>query len=394
MTPITMSRLPIVARCPASWALPHAEEAEPSEPSRRGRAIHAFLADVSVHGREAALERVPEEYRAICEAIDTDKLPTHLAHEVAFRLNLRTGAARELGRNIDRNYELDRSDWDEYCIDGTADLVGIDDEDDAVVVYDYKTGWSAQDDAADHWQIKALALAAARAYGKSNARLGIIRVWESGTVSYDVATFDAFDLDRIEVDLCAVLDRRFEAVNEIRAGRVPTVTTGRHCRYCPAFHACPAQVALVRQAAAAPEDLERRFAELITPENAALAYHRIVEVQMVLDRVMKQIKALAEKAPIPLGNNRMLGSVERTRESIVAEKALPILRDHFGDEVARAAAEVSITKTRLRDALREYAQRTGEKLKHVEQQALELLRTSGGIQVSTSHTIAEYEVEG
>ena len=153
-------------------------------------------------------------------------------------------------------------------------------------------------------------------------------------------------------------------------------------------------MALVRQAAAAPEDLERRFAELITPENAALAYHRIVEVQMVLDRVMKQIKALAEKAPIPLGNNRMLGSVERTRESIVAEKALPILRDHFGDEVARAAAEVSITKTRLRDALREYAQRTGEKLKHVEQQALELLRTSGGIQVSTSHTIAEYEVEG
>lgn len=393
MTPITMSRLPIVARCPASWALPHAEEAEPSEPSKRGRAIHAFLADVSEHGREAALERVPEEYRAICEAIDTDTLPTHLAHEVAFRLNLRTGAARELGRNIDRNYEIDRSDWDEYCIDGTADLVGIDDAADAVVVYDYKTGWSAQDDAADHWQIKALALAAARAYGKSNARLGIIRVWESGAVSYDVATFDAFDLDRIEVDLCAVLDRRFDAVDEIRAGRVPTVTTGRHCRYCPAFHACPAQVALVRQAAAAPEELERKLVELITPENAAKAYHRIAEVQMVLDRVKKQIHALAEKEPILLGNGRMLCPVERSRESIVGEKAMPILREHFGDEVAEAAAEVAVTKTRLRDALRGYAQRTGEKFKHVEQQALELLRKSGGVQVSTSRTIAEYEVK-
>src|SRR5690606_22357045 len=177
----------------------------------------------------------------------------------------------------------------------------------AVVVYDYKTGWSAQDDAADHWQIKALALAAARAYGKSNARLGIIRVWESGAVSYDVATFDAFDLDRIEVDLCAVLDRRFEAIEEIRAGRVPTVTTGRHCRYCPAFHACPAQVALVRQAAAAPEELERHLAELITHENAALAYHRIVEVQMVLEDRKSVVHAIAEKEPILLGNGRMLG---------------------------------------------------------------------------------------
>lgn len=391
MKPITMSRLPIVARCPASWALPHAEEAEPSEPSKRGRAIHAFLADVATHGRNAALERVPEEYRPACELIDTDRLPTHLAAEVTFRLDVLRREAVEVGRDLNRSTYAERTgeDWVVY---GTADLVGIDDDADAVVVYDYKTGWSAQDDAADHWQVKALALAAACAYGKSNARIGIIRVWETGHVSYRVAELDAFDLDVVAEDLHRILDARARAWEELRAGRAPSVATGRHCRYCPAFHACPAQVALVRQAAAAPEDLERKLAELITPENAAKAYHRIAEVQMVLDRVMKQIKALAEKAPIPLGNNRMLGPVERTRESIVAEKALPILREHFGDEVAEAAAEVAITKTRLRDALRGYAQRTGERLTHVEQQALELLRKSGGVQVSTSRTIAEYEM--
>lgn len=392
MKPITMSRLPIVARCPAAWALPHAKEAEPSEPSQRGSAIHAFLADVSEHGREAALERVPEEYRAICEAIDTDKLPTHLAHEVAFRLNLRTGAARELGRNIDRNYEIDRSDWDEYCIDGTADLVGIDEESDAVVVYDYKTGWSTQDDAADHWQIKALALAAAWAYGKANARVGIIRVWETGRVSYDVAELDTFDLEGAAEDLNRILDARVKAGEDLREGLAPSVTTGRHCRYCPAFHACPAQVALVRQAAAAPEDLERKLAELITTENAAKAYHRIAQVQMVLDRVKKQIHALAEKEPIPLGNGRMLGPVERSRESIVGEKAMPILREHFGAEVAEAAIEISITKGRLKNALQSYAKQTGSKITHVERQALDLLRKSGGVSVSTSRTVAEYEV--
>src|SRR5690606_25788071 len=238
-----------------------------------------------------------------------------------------------------------------------------------------------------------IACAAEWSYCQAKSLSGISRVWESGHVSYSVAELDAFDLDVVAEDLHRGLDARARALEDLHAGRTPSVTTGRHCRYCPAFHACPAQVALVRQAAAAPEELERKLAELITPENAAKAYHRIAEVQMVLDRVMKQIKALAEKAPIPLGNGRMLGPVERSRESIVGETALPILREHFGAEVADAAAEVSITKTSLRDALREYAKKTGEKLKHVEKQALELLRQSGGVQVSTNRTIAEYEVE-
>lgn len=393
MKPITMSALPIVARCPASWALPHAREADPSEPAERGSAIHAFLADVAKHGRDAALERVPEEYRPACELIDTDRLPTHLAAEVSFRLKLNTGTARELGRDIGRQYMVDRSDWDESCIDGTADLVGIDEEADAVVIYDYKTGWSAQDAAADHWQIGALALAAARAYGKSNARLGIIRVWESGRVSYDVAAFDAFDLDRIEVDLCAVLDRRSDAMDEIREGRIPSVTTGRHCRYCPAFHACPAKVALARQVAAAPEDLDRQLAALITPENAAKAYRRIAEVQMVLDRVKKQIHALAEQEPIPLGNNRMLGPVEKKREAIVGNVAFPILKEHFGEDVAEAAIEINVTKSRLRDALRGHAKTAGGKITHLERQALEILRQNDALKVSISKTVAEYELK-
>lgn len=393
MKPITMSRLPIVARCPASWALPHVEEAEASEPAKRGTAIHAFLADVSQHGRDAALDRVPDEYREACELIDTDRLPTHLAAEVSFRLNLEKGAARELGRDIGRQYAADRSDWTPACIDGTADLVGIDEEADAVVVYDYKSGWSPQDAAADHWQIGALALAAARAYDRSNARIGIIRLWETGHVTYDVATLDAFDLNRIEVDLCAALDRRADAILLIEEGRTPTVTTGRHCRYCPAFFACPAQVGLVRQVAAAPEALDAEIAALLTPENAAKAYHRIVEVQMVLDRVTKQVKALAEQTPIPLGNNRMLGLVEKKRETIVGDVALPVLKEHYGEDVAEAAAEVSITKTRLRDALKGYAQRTGGKIAHLEKEALKLLRANSGVEVSTSRTVAEYELK-
>lgn len=391
MKPITMSALPIVARCPASWALPHAREADPSEPAERGSAIHAFLADVTKHGRDAALERVPEEFRPACELIDTDRLPTHLAAEVTFRLDLWGERAEEVGRDLDRSTYAKRT-GEAWVVYGTADLVGIDEESDAVVVYDYKTGWSTQDDAADHWQIKALALAAAWAYGKANARVGIIRVWETGRVSYDVAELDTFDLEGAAEELNRILDARVKAGEDLREGLAPSVTTGRHCRYCPAFHSCPAQVALARQVAAAPYELDRQLAELITTENAAKAYHRIAQVQMVLDRVKKQIHALAEKEPIPLGNGRMLGPVERSRESIVGEKAMPILREHFGAEVAEAAIEISITKGRLKNALQSYAKQTGSKITHVERQALDLLRKSGGVSVSTSRMVAEYEV--
>ena len=389
MRPITMSLLPIVARCPASWALPHAEEAEPSEPSQRGTAIHAFLADVSERGRDAALERVPPEYRAACEAIDTDRIPSHLGAEVTFRLDVRSDEAQEIGRDIDRSTYADMAE-DPWVIYGTADLVGIGGG--VVVVYDYKTGWSEQDRAEDHWQLRGLALAAARAYGTSHARVGIIRVPENGNPWYDVAEIDAFELDQIAADLARVLDQRVVAIEDLREGRTPTVTTGRHCRYCPAFLSCPAQVGLLRAVAAAPEKLDEEIAAL-TPEHAAKAYHRISQVRMVLDRAEKQLRSIAERQPIDLGNGRKYGPVEQTREKIVGDVALPVLREHFGAEVAEAAAEISVTKTRLRDALRGYAQRTGEKITHLERQALEVLRQNDCIEETFVTKLAEYEAE-
>lgn len=388
MKPITMSKLPIVVPCPASWALPHAEE-EAGAPAKRGTAIHDYLCDASEMGRDAALDRVPEEYREACEAIDIDRLPTHLAAEVTFVIDFLRDEAEEVGRNLGRSYA--KRDGEAFKLYGTADLVGVDEEADAVVVYDYKTGWSAQDAAADHWQLRGLALAAARAYGKANARIGIIRLWDTGRVTYDVDELDAFDLDQVYGDLNHALDRRVVAAEGIREGLVPPTAPGKHCRYCPAFTACPAQVGLIRAAASDPEALDEEIAALLTADNAAAAYRRISQVKMVLDKVTKQIEALAEQAPIPLGGSRVLGIVERKRERIAGDVALPVLREHYGDDVADAAAEVSITKTRLRDALRGYAQRTDGKITHIERDALKLIRQANGIEVTTSRTVGEYD---
>ncbi len=45
-------------------------------PAARGIAVHAFLCDCAVIGRDRALAQVRAEFRDQCMAIDTDRLPT------------------------------------------------------------------------------------------------------------------------------------------------------------------------------------------------------------------------------------------------------------------------------------------------------------------------------
>lgn len=386
--PITMSRLPIVVPCPASAALPYVTR-DVGAPAKRGSAIHAYLAEVSQVGREKALASVPEEYLDACEAIDTERLPTHLAPEVAFLLDLETGEAEEIGRDIDRRYP---DDVGPMQIVGTADLVGIDEGAGAVVVYDYKTGWAAQEEAGLHWQIRGLALAAARAYGQSAARIGIIRVPETGRPSYDVAELDAFDLDAIEDSLRRTLARVAYWREAVAAGRTPDVHMGSHCRYCPAAYSCPGQVGLLRAVALSPDVAEPALDEL-TPEVAAEAYRRAQHIEAMLARVKAQLEGVATRAPIPLGDGRELGPVTMRREKLLADVALPILREHYGEGVAKAAVELRTSKKAIRDALRPYAQRLDAKITDIEREALDLIRGADGVKVSESTRIAERKAQ-
>lgn len=385
MRRVTASRLPIIEACPASWALPHAVE-EAGEPAQRGSAIHAFLAAVHTKGRDAALEAVPEEYRAACEVIDVERLPTHLAVEVAYAYDPERGSAREIGRDTGRDYSAARPGE----IAGTADLVGLDGSD-TVVIYDYKSGWSNQVAAREHAQLRALALMAARTHGASAARIGIIRLWESGVATYDVAELDAVDLDEVELELGRTLYEVRAAEHAIEQGRIPDTRPGPHCRYCPAAATCPSQTALVRQAVAAPAELDAMIGIALTPEIAARAYERIREVRAVIGRVEAQIYAMASREPIDLGGGKFLGLRTSERESIDGDKAMPLLRQSFGAEIAEAACEAKITKTRLRDALRIYATKTGAKLAQVEREAMAALRAEGAVEVKRSETIGEYD---
>ena len=376
------SYLPRVVPCPASHALPQEPE-EKGAAAHRGTAIHAYLAAVSKVGRDAALEQVPAEYLEECEAIPVERLPTNLAAEVTFALDLGAGTARELGRDLGRDYSGALS----HELVGTADLVGI--ADDCVTVLDYKSGWSRQPPAGEHWQLLALAVAGARAYGVSNARVGIITLHD-GRSHYDMADLDALDLDAALDGLRAMAGRIDSARADVAAGRQPQTHPGAWCRYCPAWKSCPSQTALLRQVVAAPEAVERDVLALLTPETARLAYERIKQVSDVVRRVEQAVYAWAARTPIDLGDGTVLGPTQTQRESIDAEKALRVLEARLGPHI-NIAVERSTSKAAIKRAITALAKESGGKVAPLEREILEALRSAGAVEMKTTETIKEHK---
>src|SRR5690348_7751770 len=137
----TASSLERAAACPASCAIPVRVRSS-SDAAERGSAIHGFIEDViSKHEtREAALAKVPVEWRGTCAALDWDAItgdlePATTFAESAYALDYVTGRARFLGRSLNRKYPP-TSDEE---ITGTSDVDG-DHFDGVPVVADVKTG--------------------------------------------------------------------------------------------------------------------------------------------------------------------------------------------------------------------------------------------------------------
>lgn len=381
----TASNLHCADLCPASAVLPRVRQESPA--AARGTAIHAFLAAAAKDGRDEALAHVPEEHRATCEAIDLDVLPAGgtYAAEVALAYHVETGIGRELGRNLGRSYPP----TDAREMAGTADVLALTADGEAAVILDFKSGHRRVAAAQVNRQLQMLALAAARAYGRSRAVVGLVYLLEDGGAWFDRAEFDAFDLDAIALDLHGIADRVEAAARAVAEGRQPDTATGDHCRYCPSYVHCPAQTALVRQMAADPGTLAVEVHAMLNEHNAAAAYARVKAVEAVLKHVREALYAYAQEHPIPLDNGLVLGSVETRREYVDGKVARDVLGRLYGAPVADAACEWSASKTSIRDALRGVAKNMGLKLAAVEREALAAIGEAGGITPKVSRTVKE-----
>jgi hypothetical protein len=337
--------------------LPHADRVHGY--TDEGSVRHRFLHAVRRAGRDAALNSVPQRYRAMCAAIDVTTLPRWGDPEVALAWNWRKDVGRKLGEALDRDYSA--ATPDEFV--GTPDNLRV--VGNRVIVDDYKTGWIVVDP--DSWQMKTYALMAARAVGAEEAETVIWTVHD-GAATPASHVWSGFDLDLIADELAALARRVLEASDPDSL----RLTEGEHCRYCPAKLWCPAKQAAVRMIAGLESP---RPVEL---EELGRAWAQLRSAQDSLKRIKKSILDVARTVPIPLPNGSTLEPVVKRTERIDENRAWTVIADRFGASKADLLVKKKLTKKRVKEVFGSDARRV-----------LDMLRAAGAIDLDEEERVEE-----
>lgn len=360
---MSASALERISFCPPSAFLPPVEVVDEAKPdATRGNIIHAFLANVPKVGRDEALLAVEDlEVRAICEVIDLEQLPVEgiaYAAEVAFAYDPATDRARELGRDLERAYDELRPGE----VPGTADVIGLSADGEAVIVYDYKTGFLDVTPARRNLQLGFLALAACRAYGRKRAHVAIISLRDG-----ERPKFDRWEWDEMELDVWAgEIGNLLEHVEVQRAswrgevdGAGMALAVGPHCKYCQAQRRCSAWTGMITALARDPraELLDLSAPATLTDEQVARAWGRLRDLQKMLETAEQVLKGyVTVHGPVDLGDGVSLMPVMSERESVVGRIAREVVEEKHGKEIADRASEWVVSKKSIEDALRKVVQ--------------------------------------
>ena len=334
---------------------------------------------VAIDARDRIMPTIPSDapHRRICEVIDVTTLPSGGHSEIALAWNSDTGEGRVLGHDIGRNY-LEHG-WDpgvEFA--GTADRLGILEEDEQRIVFilDWKSGFRAGS-AADSWQLKLLALAAVSAFDADGARVGHAYLREDeDEPRYELTEYDAVDLALFGEELRELRAALKYVAAEVDGGKVPDVTEGDHCQFCPAFDHCPAKNRLALSMLGRLQPDQLKVSELVD-EDAGRAVFLVRDVNRIAERILDALKDRARQAPFLLPNGKLYTEVDGNEvfsEVITAQ----VLRGRYNDEVARAALDVKTGKSLIDEAVREYARANGLKMTKEVEAAFEAIRIAGG----------------
>jgi len=324
------------------------DTADESVDAARGTAIHAYLERVmGGTPRAAALALVPLDVAETCEGIRLDALPKGRP-EVAYVLDVATGQAREIQRTEHRSYgALGPSE-----IPGTADLVvPATNNRGTPMVVDWKTGFEPVTPAADNLQLAFHALCVRALTGASEVAVAICRIAPDGRHAVDAHVLDAIELDTALERLRAVV----AAIHAARTARVdgarPAVRESQHCKWCPAKPSCPSYAAEAATLARLDDGwTDSVRAQLANPADAAYWWQRIEKADHVLKEIRKLLRARVAQGAIPLPGGYEVREVPTARRRIDGKRALAVLRERFGNDVAEAAAEVKVSQKSLREA--------------------------------------------
>lgn len=338
---LTASRLWLAVACPGSFA--HEHTVTTSEAAERGSQVHSYIA-ATLSG-ERTLSPEDEKAAGLCARIsdadlDAVAMPagdhdTELHVEAAMYLSPASGAAGLLEGSHHRDY----SGAPEGALVGTADVGAV--EEDRVRISDWKTGVGEVPDPAGNWQLRFLALAAARIFGKETATVQVARIAASGEITPTEADLSPQDLEEIACELD-------ELAGRVEAGRAgdPEYRPGPQCRYCPAFSRCPAMAGAAQALMDSSEDGE----EELTPRKAAELWQQLQAVEAATKRVREALTEYVYSRPIPTEEGKELKVLTSRREQIDSSRAFTILREYLPGDEAMAEA-VAVTKSSLSRAL-------------------------------------------
>lgn len=320
-------------------------------------------------------ERMHDDAEAGTEAHAVLEAEDPANSEIGVAYNVLTSEARLLPRDGHRNYPAFPDNW----VYGTADRVRVEAE--RVVVVDHKTGYGFNVSAAkENLQLGFYALALTAVHGKDSARV---------EVRYTDGRVDAADLDRMDLD--AIGSRIFAVVAAARASskaEEPRVVEGEvQCWRCPCVARCPAKVAMAVSLSVGIE--ARRLPTLeLTPAVVADGWAKLKAMKQVLGEVERAYRAFASTEPVLLANGKTLGPVEKRRESVDGEIAFGVLKETLGEDVARAACEMSTSKTAIGDAIKSIAKKGSAA--GIVRETMTAIELAGGISSKTSTGVEEH----
>lgn len=370
---VTPSKLERAERCPWS-ACDHGND-RTGEWAVRGTGVHQYLADVHAMGRDLALARIPHAapHRKLAERLDVDALPwaparlppgaiVHFERRIAYAPD--TGA----GRLLDRGEEAAANE-----MPGTPDVVVI--TADEAIVYDSKTGNPQEVTRPDNnRQLEAYAVAAGATHGRFVVRTAIVQIYEDGS-PFEVpsaAPLDAVDLARIRLRILRVLDRVSEAA--VADDPRPFLARGPWCRYCPRFVECPAQLAVLK---ALIHALNGGEPPRIGVEHVSASRGFVRDASKWIDELKTTIADYARVRAVPTDKPGVVyREFTSTQRTIVDEpRALDVIAERYGSDVARAATQTSTTA--IDRAVSDHARRNGRKIGAASEDAWAALKAAG-----------------
>lgn len=367
---ISGSKLPLVMACPAAAALPQVDEPA-GPPAVAGTIRHRFLELVGqgVDPVEAAAE-APAEYRPFLLAIDPDKIRRGVVTEAAFALDWYHRTARYLGANLGRRYDQVDPPLGPTELPLTIDVFGLDLDAALALAEDWKTGRLRFGPPEEYPQTAAAATAIAWCWPVRDVDVGLLYVENaSGEVFPSRGRLDRFAIDAFADELEAAMEAVGEARRIVAAGGTPTVRPGDHCSYCPAFKACPAKTAMIRQLPDVepwqrdPAQRQRWLVErfgvgYMTPERLGETWAQLELLDEVLAALRGEIRGyVMSGTEIPLPNGWKISAVETSREDLDGKIARDVLAQLVSPEDAEAAVTLEVTKTAIEDAARRMNER-------------------------------------